>query len=102
MRNDDATSQKGRTNMSYAATKVMMIRHAEKPIPAETTPPPTPAYNGIDIFGDADEDSLIPLGWQRAGALNSLFSSCFGPLPVPQFLFAPNNSQSRVSHWFDQ
>ena len=67
----------------------MMIRHAEKPV-AAVKKPPAPAYNGIEIFGEADKDSLIPQGWQRAGALNSLFGSSFGPLPVPQFLFAPN------------
>jgi hypothetical protein len=76
-------------SLSYAATKIMLIRHAEKPVPA-VKKPPAPAYNGIDIFGEADKNSLIPQGWQRAGALNSLFSASFGPLPVPQFLFAPN------------
>jgi hypothetical protein len=77
--------------MSYSATKVMLIRHAEKPIRADTTSqPPTPAYNGIDDFGNPDKDSLIPRGWQRAGALISLFTSSSGPLPEPQFLFAPN------------
>ena len=66
----------------------MLIRHAEKPVPAD---PPAPAYNGIDINGNPDADSLIPQGWQRAGALTGLFSSSTGPLPVPQFLFAPND-----------
>lgn len=73
--------------MSYAAAKVMLIRHAEKPIAAD---PPTPAYDGINVYGAGDKDSLIPQGWQRAGALIGLFTSSSGPLPVPQFLFAPN------------
>ena len=77
--------------MSFVAPKVMMIRHAEKPIPADPkSSPATPAYSGIDIYGNPDKDSLIPQGWQRAGALNGLFTSSSGPLPTPQFLFAPN------------
>src|SRR5579883_1691865 len=75
--------------MAFTAPKLMLIRHAEKPIPAGSNPQ-TPAYNGIDIYGAPDKDSLIPQGWQRAGALIKLFSSSSGPLPVPQFLFAPN------------
>jgi hypothetical protein len=66
---------------SYTTTKVMLIRHAEKPTSTE---------NGINIDGDQDSSSLIPQGWQRAGALNGLFTSGIGPLPAPQFLFAPN------------
>jgi len=71
----------------FTAPKLMLIRHAEKPIAAAA---PNPAYNGIDILGNPDKDSLIPQGWQRAGALIELFTSASGPLPVPQFLFAPN------------
>jgi len=73
--------------VAFTSPKLMLIRHAEKPIPAAT---PNPAYNGIDIYGNPDKDSLIPQGWQRAGALVDLFTSASGPFPVPQFLFAPN------------
>ena len=73
--------------MVFTAPKLMLIRHAEKPIPATA---PNPAYSGIDIYGNPDKDSLIPQGWQRAGALINLFTSASGPLPVPQLLFAPN------------
>jgi hypothetical protein len=66
---------------TYSATKMMLIRHAEKPTSTE---------NGINIDGDPDSSSLIPQGWQRAGALNGLFTSGIGPLPTPHFLFAPN------------
>ncbi len=59
----------------------MLIRHAEKPTSTES---------GINIDGDPDSSSLIPQGWQRAGALNGLFTSAIGPLPTPDFLFAPN------------
>ncbi len=73
--------------MAFTASKLMLIRHAEKPIAASA---PNPAYNGIDVYGNPDKDSLIPQGWQRAGALIKLFTSESGPLPAPQFLFAPN------------
>jgi len=63
------------------ATKVMIIRHAEKPVGQ---------INGIDESGNADPNSLIPQGWQRAGAVVPLFGSSFGPLPSPGHLFAPN------------
>jgi broad specificity phosphatase PhoE len=73
---------------TYSATKVMLIRHAEKPTSTES---------GINIDGDSDSSSLIPQGWQRAGALNGLFTSGIGPLPTPQFLFAPNVYSSDAS-----
>jgi hypothetical protein len=66
---------------TISAAKVMLIRHAEKPTSTET---------GINIDGDPDTSSLIPQGWQRAGALNGLFTSGTGPLPTPDFVFAPN------------
>src|ERR1017187_10443625 len=66
---------------STGATKIMIIRHAEKPVGQ---------INGVDASGNPDPNSLIPQGWQRAGALVPLFGSSFGPLPTPSFLFAPN------------
>ena len=74
----------------------MLIRHAEKPIPADPKSK-SPAYNGIDVYGNPDSHSLIPQGWQRAGALIKLFTSSSGRLPVPQFLFAPNEFGSGTS-----
>lgn len=59
------------------ASKIMVIRHAEKP--ADNPPP-----QGVDINGDADPESLIPLGWQRAGALACLFAPARGPLQAPE------------------
>lgn len=64
-----------------SASKVMIIRHAEKPVGQ---------INGIDESGNQDPNSLIPQGWQRAGALIPLVASSFGPLPTPSHLFAPN------------
>jgi hypothetical protein len=55
-------------NETYNATRVMIVRHAEKPVEQ---------INGIDEFGNTDSTSLIPQGWQRAGALVPLFSSSF-------------------------
>jgi len=68
------------------APKIMVIRHAEKP--ADTPPP-----QGVDIDGNADDQSLIALGWQRAGALACLFAPARGPLQAeelatPQIVYA--------------
>ena len=75
-----------------SATKIMIIRHAEKP--TTTPPPPT---NGVTITGSPDKDSLIVLGWQRAGALVTLFAPSRGPLQsselaTPQFIYATSTS----------
>jgi len=77
-----------------SATKIMIIRHAEKPT---TTPPP--ATNGVTITGQQDPDSLIVRGWQRAGALVTLFAPSRGPLQnselaTPQFIYATSTSDT--------
>jgi hypothetical protein len=73
-----------RTNTN--APKIMIIRHAEKP----SQPPPP---YGVDIDGCQNKDSLIPQGWQRAGALVALFAPSRGPLQdprlaTPKFIYA--------------
>ena len=73
------------------ATKIMVIRHAEKP----------GSYNGAQyagvnnlgtIAGDNGAKHLVTLGWERAGGLVTLFAPPWGPrapsLATPQFLFA--------------
>ena len=73
------------------ATKIMVIRHAEKP----------GSYNGAQyagvnnlgtVAGDDGTKHLVTLGWERAGALVTLFAAPWGPktpsLATPQFLFA--------------
>ena len=63
---------------------ICIIRHAEKQL--GDGPP-----HGISIDGSADPESLIVAGWQRAGALISLFAARPGataPLPTPSRLFA--------------
>ena len=68
------------------ATKIMLIRHAEKP---SNSPPP----HGVTIEGVRETESLTVRGWQRAGALASFFAPTNGSfqdpaLAVPQFLYA--------------
>jgi hypothetical protein len=45
--------------------KLMIVRHAEKPVDGEPV--------GVRANGHADPESLTPRGWQRAGALARLF-----------------------------
>jgi hypothetical protein len=81
------------------ATKIMVIRHAEKP---------TGNIGGVKESGDSSAHALIVRGWQRAGALACLFAPARGPLQdpllaTPDVLFAsapsddsnPNNTKSR-------
>jgi hypothetical protein len=72
------------------ATKIMVIRHAERPDSYNGA-----QYAGVNNLGTvADNDGtkhLVTLGWKRAGALVTLFATPWGPktsLATPQFLFA--------------
>jgi hypothetical protein len=49
------------------STTIYLIRHGEKPA---ATPPP----NGVTADGEIDPHSLSTRGWQRAGALMTLFA----------------------------
>jgi hypothetical protein len=74
------------SNTTPTATKIMVIRHAEKP--ADSGSP-----FGVTTAGEQDAESLIVQGWQRAGALATLFAPSRGPLQspelaIPQFLYA--------------
>ena len=67
-------------------TKIMIIRHAEKP------PLSGPPF-GVTAEGNQDVESLTIEGWQRAGSLACLFAPAHGPLQAPElatpgFLFA--------------
>src|SRR6266849_1808282 len=75
------------------ATKIMVIRHGEKP----------GTYNGQMYFGvdatgaHAGSDGTkhpVTLGWERAGGLVTLFVPPWGPksptLATPQYLYASN------------
>ena len=56
------------------ATKIMIVRHAEKP---------EGDFLGITDVGKEDKESLIVKGWQRSGALVALFDPARGPLQSP-------------------
>ena len=63
---------------------LLMIRHGEKP---------SKGYQGIDEQGNANSDGLIPKGWERAGALVTLFApnttTLKSTLPSPGALVTP-------------
>lgn len=68
------------------ATKIMLLRHAEKP--AKDAAP-----YGVTAEGERSKESLEIRGWQRAGALATLLAPANGhfqhpSLAKPQFLFA--------------
>jgi hypothetical protein len=78
-----------------APTKIMLIRHAEKP-------DETGAVLGIDENGRANPNQLSVRGWQRAGALVRFFApsgqSCSSGIETPSAIFAckPLNGSSSV------
>jgi hypothetical protein len=68
------------------ATKILLIRHAEKPA-KDSTP------YGVTSKGERNKESLEVRGWQRAGALANLLAPANGylqhaALAKPHFLFA--------------
>jgi|SRR5271157_10946 len=79
------------------ATKIMVIRHGEKPGTYNGQ-----TYEGVDAAGDAcggsGAEHLVTLGWERNGGLVTLFAPPWGPkvptLATPQFLFASNPTAS--------
>ena len=68
------------------ASMILIIRHGEKP-PESAPPPPF----GVTPDGRQDDHSLSVRGWQRAGALATLFAPSRTTLPsigTPQFIYA--------------
>jgi hypothetical protein len=71
----------------------MILRHAEKPGQFGGQ-----EYSGVDSIGrncgDSGAEDLVTIGWQRSGALVTLFAPPWGPksptLDTPKFLFAAN------------
>ena len=63
-----------RSQRLSAARTIMLIWHAEKPYRR---------HRGVDQNGDADSESLIPRGWQRAVALAQLFDRKSSQLEKP-------------------
>jgi hypothetical protein len=78
-----------------APTKIMLIRHAEKP-------DETGAVLGVDEAGRANPNQLSVRGWQRAGALVRFFApsghACSTGIETPSAIFAckPLNGSTSV------
>lgn len=75
---------------SPVATKIMIIRHGEKPT---TDAAPFGVAEDGTQGGEAGQNLLLVQGWTRAGALTALFGSAWAPLAGtalarPQHLFA--------------
>jgi hypothetical protein len=73
------------------ATKIMLIRHAEKPDDKD---------GGVDQKGNPDKHDLIVRGWQRAGALVQFFANPRdpnGPIKPPATIFATEPSSQTAS-----
>jgi len=77
------------------ATKIMIVRHAEKPA-TDFTP------YGLTINGKRTKESLTARGWQRAGALANFLAPANGHfqhplLAQPQFIYASRFIKRRGS-----
>lgn len=66
--------------MEAGARTIFIIRHGEKPGTSSVPCEVTSKAEGVDREGDKDEHSLLVCGWQRAGALATLFAPTVGPL----------------------
>jgi hypothetical protein len=71
------------------ATKIMIVRHAEKP----SDPGASPEFDGVSANGQPNPEELIVRGWQRSGGLVRLFAPGDGHfaslhLATPQTIFA--------------
>ena len=62
----NAVPEAGSVHPAPNSGTVMVIRHAEKPHPAEGD---APEQHGVDAHGAPSAHGLTPRGWSRAGAL---------------------------------
>ncbi len=74
--------------------QIYVIRHGEKPAdPPTPTAAPAPPF-GVDFNGNQSIHALLPLGWQRSGALAVPFAPALGPLQAglstPSTLLSPD------------
>jgi hypothetical protein len=72
------------------ATKIMVVRHGEKPDKHES-------IHGVTLKGEHDKNELSTRGWQRSGALVRFFNPISNKLAhpalaKPDFIFAENPS----------
>jgi hypothetical protein len=74
-----------------AATKIMIIRHAERP-------PDDGSISGVSESGEKDPKALIVRGWQRAGALVRFFAPADGHFVNPQLATPDTIFASKVAH----
>jgi len=75
------------------ATKIMIIRHAEKP---------NTGAKGVTSKEELDKESLIVRGWQRAGALAAFFVPANGQfqnpgIATPRFVYASKVAKNSKS-----
>ena len=86
-------------------TKIMIIRHAEKPPSSDDDATPArkilegPPF-GVDLDGNNSNESLIVRGWQRRRGSRRTLRPANGPPPnpnlaTPQFLFASDSKSQR-------
>jgi hypothetical protein len=68
-------------------TTIILIRHAEKP---------DGEFQGVNEIGANDPDSLIPRGWQRAGAL-AVFLAAKSDLPIPDRIYVSAPDKEKVA-----
>src|SRR4029077_345771 len=93
---DDGTrmTEAGSASSDQAGARlIFVIRHGEKP---------DGEAQGVTIAGDRNEHSLIPRGWQRAGALVHLFAPYrqepFRPgLARPNQLYSPGYGSEQAT-----
>ncbi len=74
-------------------SKIMIIRHAEKP---------DGVNQGVNPDGSPDDEALTVRGWQRSGGLVALFDPARGPLQTaalarPGTIFASQSSPTKHS-----
>jgi hypothetical protein len=78
-----------------ANSKIMFIRHAEKPGVYNNQ-----TYGGVNALGQADDKSLVTMGWERAGGVAQIFckslATVYPALAQPTLIYAadPNDSSS--------
>jgi hypothetical protein len=76
------------------ASKIMIVRHAEKP----TEPGETPEIDGVSADGQQDPEELIVRGWQRSGGLVRLFAPRDGHFVDPHLALPGTIFASGVAH----